>query len=65
MEFQGGTPKIEENHGFSKGGGQCKKIENSRGVTVNLTGNPRGFNKKKNQYPHKGVQFLSGKVQFS
>ena len=35
----GGTPKIEEkNVHFQEG--QCNKLENSRGFTVNLAGNP-------------------------
>ena len=34
-------------------GGQSKKIENSRGVTVNFTGNPGG-QLQKNRYPQQG-----------
>ena len=42
LEFQGGKPKIEE----KKQWGQCKKIENSRRLTVNLNRNSGGINYK-------------------
>ena len=47
-------------------GGQCKKMENSRGVSVNLTGNPGGgVNFKKKIYIYnRGVQLFSGKAQY-
>ena len=45
-------------------GGSKKKMENSRGITVNLTENPGGVNIKKNRCPQRGVQFFSGKAQY-
>ena len=57
----GGTPKIEKKSWISNvdfHGGQCKKKENSRGVTVNLTGNPGG-ELQENRYPQQGwAQFF-------
>ena len=44
-----GKPKIEEKN-MDLQGGQCKKMENSRGVTVILTENPGGSTLK-NRYP--------------
>ena len=55
---------MRKEHEFPGGGGQCKKMENSRGVKVNLTRNPGG-QLQKNQYPQQGkVQFISGKAHF-
>ena len=47
-------------------GDQCEKMENSRGVMVDLTGNPNFMsNSKKIDILNRGggVQFLSGKAQ--
>ena len=45
-------------------GGQCKKMESTRGVTVNLAGNPG--ESTKNQYPQQGggVQLFSVKAHW-
>ena len=52
----GGTPKIEEkNVDFQEG--QCNKLENTRGFTVNLAGNP-GMNFKGIDTQQEGYNFF-------
>ena len=59
----GHTKNRGKNMNFQEG--QCKKMENSRGITVNLTGNPGGSNSKKSiSSTGEGVQFFSGKAHF-
>ena len=58
----GGTPKIEEkNVDFQEG--QCNKLENSRGFTVNLAGNPgvnfKGIDTQQGGY----ISIYSGKFK--
>ena len=64
---RGVNQKLRKEHEFPGGGGQCKRMENSRGVNlkVNLTGNPGGSTSKKiNILNRGGVQFISGKAHF-
>ena len=46
-------------------GGQDKKMENSKGITLNLTGNSGGSTSKKSMFLTGGVQFFSGKVHYT
>ena len=72
-KFQGGRVKVVGiPEGYTKNcgknmdfqGGQWKKIENSRGVTVNFTGNPGGSTSKKSISSTGGLQFFSGKAHY-
>ena len=63
---RGVNQELRKKHGFP--GGQCKKIENSRRITVNSTRNPGGSTSKKNRYPQQGGGgckiFFSGKKKY-
>ena len=63
LEFQGVHQKFRKKHGFS--GKSMQKMENSRGVTINLTGHP-GSQLQKNRYPQQGegLELFSGKAQY-
>ena len=65
--FQGDRVKVVgipggKNVDFQRG--QCKKVENSRGVIIKMTGNPGGSISQKNDILNRRVQFFSGKTQW-
>ena len=56
MDFQGGTPKLEDKTWISTGI-NAKKWKIPGESTVNLTGNPEG-QFQKNRYPQQGTIFF-------
>ena len=58
-----GAHTLSKNHEFP-GGGVNAKNGNSRGFSVNLTGNPGRSTSKKSISSTGGIQYFSGKAQY-